>query len=67
MLSAERSYYQQRIEQEYAAAETASSAQAREAHRELAERYANKLERLDSISTGTPYPAATHSTKNQAA
>ena len=57
MLSAERTYYRQRIAQESAAAETSSSEQARQAHRELAERYANKLELLDSISTGTPYPA----------
>jgi hypothetical protein len=67
VLSAERNYYQQRIEQESAAAETASSAQARQAHRELAERYTNKLDLLDSISTGTPYPATAHSTENQAA
>jgi hypothetical protein len=58
VLSGERNYYRQRIEQESAAAEHASSAQARQAHRQLAERYANKLELLESISAGTPYPAA---------
>jgi hypothetical protein len=67
VLSAERKYYRERIEQESAAAETASSAQARQAHRELAERYANKLELLDSISTGTPYPATAGSTGSRAA
>jgi hypothetical protein len=67
VLSAERNYYRQRIEQESAAAETASSSQARRAHRELADRYSSKLELLESISSGTPYPATTHSTENQAA
>ena len=46
MLSAERNYYLQRIKQESVAA-AASSAQARQAHRELAERYADKLEPLE--------------------
>ena len=54
MLNAERNYYLQRIKQESVAAARASSAQARQAHRELAERYADKLELLESISTGTP-------------
>lgn len=57
MLGTERSYYQQRLEQESAAAERAGSARARQAHRELAERYSHKLELLESIASGTPYPA----------
>lgn len=67
MLSAERQYYRQRIDQESAAAERASSPEARQAHREMADRYSSKLELLESISSGTPYPATTHSTENQAA
>jgi hypothetical protein len=67
VLSAERQYYRQRIDQESAAAERASSPEARQAHREMADRYSSKLELLESISSGTPYPATTHSTENQAA
>jgi hypothetical protein len=67
VLSAERNYYLQRIKQESVAAERASSAQARQAHRELAERYANKLELLESISTGTPHPAVAEATGSRAA
>jgi hypothetical protein len=67
VLSAERNYYLQRIKQESVAAERASSAQARQAHRELAERYANKLELLESISTGTPYPAVAEAAGSRAA
>ena len=67
MLSAERKYYRQRIEQESAAANRASSAQACQAHRELAERYTSKLELLESISTGTPYPVAARATGGRAA
>ena len=51
MPSAERNYYRQRVEQESAAAERASSAKARQAHRELANRYSEKLELLDSVAT----------------
>ena len=63
MLSAERKYYRQRIDQESAAAERASTPQARQAHRELANRYASKLELLESISAGTPYPPAADSNR----
>ena len=55
------------LDQESAAAERASSPEARQAHREMADRYSSKLELLESISSGTPYPATTHSTENQAA
>jgi hypothetical protein len=58
VLSAERNYYRRRAEQESAAAECASTPQAQHAHRELADRYASKLELLESISAGTPYPPA---------
>jgi hypothetical protein len=67
VLGAERNYYRQRAEQEAAAAERASSRQARQAHRELADRYASKLQVLDSISSGTPYPPAAAPPGSQAA
>jgi hypothetical protein len=67
VLSAERNYYRRRAEQESAAAERASTPQAQHAHRELAERYASKLELIESISAGTPYPAAAGSTEHKAA
>jgi hypothetical protein len=63
VLSAERKYYRHRVEQESAAAERASTPQARQAHRELANRYASKLELLESISAGTPYPPAAGSNR----
>ena len=56
MLSAERNYYRQRVKQESAAAQRASSPEASHAHRELAERYASKLELLESIAAGKHYP-----------
>jgi hypothetical protein len=67
VLSAERNYYRQRIEQESAAAERASTPRAQHAHRELADRYASKLELIESVSAGTPYPAAAGSTEAKAA
>jgi hypothetical protein len=67
VLGTERSYYQQRLEQESAAAERAGSAEARQAHRDLAERYSHKLELLDSIASGTPYPAAEPPSGSEAA
>jgi hypothetical protein len=67
VLGAERNYYRQRAQQESAAAESASSPQARRAHRELADRYASKLQLLDSISSGTPFPPAVAPTGSQAA
>ena len=51
MLSGERNYYRQRIDQELAAAERALSPQARLAHRELADRYSSRLELLEFISS----------------
>ncbi len=65
MLSGERNYYRQRIDQESAAAERALSPQARLAHRELADRYSSRLELLESISSGTPYPATARSTETR--
>jgi hypothetical protein len=67
VLSAERNYYRRRAEQEASAAERASSPQARQAHRELADRYASKLELIESISAGTPYPATARSSEHKAA
>ena len=67
MLSAERNYYRRRAEQEASAAERASTPQAQHAHRELAERYAAKLQLLESISAGTPYPPAVRSPEHKAA
>jgi hypothetical protein len=67
VLSAERDYYRRRAEEEAAAAERASTPQARHAHRELADRYASKLELIESISAGTPYPAATGSAEHKVA
>jgi hypothetical protein len=64
VLSAERNYYRQRIKQESAAAELALSSEAKQAHRELANRYSQKLELLESIAAGTPYPMTS---ENQAA
>ncbi len=51
MRTGDSEYYRRRLQQELAAAQTASCAHAREVHRTLATRYAEKLWLIDGLST----------------